>query len=47
MKRFSKFRVRMDPDDFDREALRRKIHSLYEKRESLSLNKILVSHYAI
>ena len=36
----------MDPDDFDQEALQRKIHSLYEKKENLSLNKILVCHNA-
>ena len=45
LKRYSKSRVRMDADSFDREALRRKIHSLYEKRENLTLSKILVCRH--
>ena len=34
--------VRKDADQFDRDAIRRKIHSLYKNKENLSLTKILV-----
>ena len=44
-KRYSKSHIRMDADRFDREAKWRKIHSLYEKRENLTLNKILVCRH--
>ena len=45
-KRYSTSHVRKDADSFDQEALRRKIHSLYENRENLTLDKILVCGYA-
>ena len=43
---YKKSCFRIDADNFDQEALRRKIYSLYEKRENLSLNKILACHNA-
>ena len=45
-KRYSSSRVRKDADNFDREALRRMIHSFYEKKENLTLHKILVNNHA-
>ncbi|XP_065905339.1 uncharacterized protein [Dysidea avara] len=40
-KRYKRSRIRVDADSFDRDAIRRKIHSLYDKKENLSLSKIL------
>ena len=45
-KRYSSSHIRTDADNFDREAIRRKIHYLYSNRENLTLNKILVGDHA-
>ena len=42
-KRYARPRFRKDADKFDRDAIRRKIHSQYKNKENLTLKKILVS----
>ena len=46
-KRYARLRIRKDADQFDRDAIRRKIHSLYKNKENLTLKKILVCDIAI
>ena len=41
-KRYARPRCRIDPDDFDRDAIRRLVHCQYKNRKNLTLKKILV-----
>ena len=41
-KRYSRSRRRVDADDFDREAIRRRIYHLYEQKVNITLNRLLV-----
>ena len=41
-KRYARPRICKDADNFDRDAIRQKIHSLYKNKENLNLKKILV-----
>ena len=41
-KRYARPRHRIDPDDFDRDAICRLIHYHYKNRKNLTLKKILV-----
>ena len=43
--RYRRSRIRVDTDSFDRDAIRWKINSLYDKKENLSLLKILVGEF--
>ena len=38
-------RLRVDPDDFDRKAIRRVVYECYEKKEHVTLIKLLVWLY--
>ncbi len=40
-KRYDQSRQRIVVDDFDRDAIRRKIHHLYEQKQHFTLNVIL------
>ena len=44
-KRYKSSRRRIVVDDFDREAIRRRIYQLYEAKENLTLSKLLVRKY--
>lgn len=41
-KRYQRSRRRINPDDFDREAIRRHIYSLYEEKVNITLERLLV-----
>ena len=41
-KRYKLSRVRIDPDDFDREAIRRIIFETYDQKENVTIKKLLV-----
>ena len=41
-KRYKMSRCRVVVDDFDREAIRRRIYQVYEAKEHLTLSKLLV-----
>ena len=43
-KRYRRTRRQVVTDDFDREAIRRRIYNLYEQKLNITLNKLLVSH---
>ena len=43
-KRYCSSRRRVDPDDFNREAIRRLVYRLYENTTNLTLCKLLVSN---
>ena len=45
-KRYQHSRIRINVDDFDRDAIRREIYALYDKKENLHLSKILVRVYS-
>ena len=42
-KRYCRDRRRVEPDDFDREAIRRYIYGLYDRKINITLKKLLVS----
>ena len=42
VKRYAMSRVRVNPDSFDREVIRRAVHAFYEKKEYQTLSSILV-----
>ena len=41
-KRYEQKRLRVDPDDIEREAVRRVIYEMYDKKENVTLVKLLV-----
>ena len=40
-KRYAKNRIKVNPDSFDREVIRRIVHSFYERKEYPTLSKVL------
>ena len=46
-KRYCMSRLSIDPDEFDREAIRCKIYQVYGQRENLVFNKLLVFHLVV
>jgi hypothetical protein len=44
-KRYARNMLRVDPDNFDRESIRRVILEFYEKKQHVTLDKLLVSNY--
>ena len=44
-KRYMKSRKIIAPDDFDKDAIRRRIYQIYEKKEHVTLSKLLVCMY--
>ena len=43
-KRYRRTRRRVVTDDFDREAIRRRIYNMYAQQQNITLNNLLVSH---
>ena len=44
VKRYCRIRKRVVIDNFDREAIRRRIYHLYAQKINITLNRLLVSH---
>ena len=42
-KRYRHSRRRIDPDEFDREAIRRRIYNMGERKINITINRLLVS----